>query len=269
MSNWHSSQATNKMSRALQLILITGVLAAFASAADRLYLKDGDYQLVREYQVQEDRVRYYSTERGDWEEIPLEMVDLARTKKEATEQQAVIQQESKLVAEEDAAIRALQEEVAKVPVETGVYYLQGDKLETIKIAEPKIVNNTKRTVLRIIAPVPLPGKSTVELDGLVSPNKVEGHEPQFYFRLADDERFGIAKLTLKKDARVVENLSIMVVQRERLVDEQVQIVPTFKKQAADMLYKIWPEKPLEPGEYALIEYTEGKMNPKIWDFSVK
>jgi hypothetical protein len=36
-----------------------------------------------------------------------------------------------------------------------------------------------------------------------------------------------------------------------------------------MLYKIWPEKPMEPGEYALIEYTEGKMSPKIWDFSVK
>jgi hypothetical protein len=257
------------MKRALQFILIAGFLAAIGSAADRIYLKDGDYQLVREYQIQQDRVRYYSTERGDWEEIPLELVDLDRTRKEAAEQRAVIQQESKIVAEEDAAIRAVQEEVAKVPAETGVYYMRGDKLETIKIAEPKIVNNTKRTVLRLIAPMPLPGKSTVELDGVVSPNKVDGHEPQFYFRLADDERFGIAKLTAKKDARVVENLSIMTVQRERLVDEQVQIVPTFKKQAADLLYKIWPEKPLEPGEYALIEYTEGKMNPKIWDFSVK
>ena len=238
------------MKRATPLALIAGFLAAIASAADRLYLKDGDYQLVREYQVQQDRVRYYSTERGDWEEIPLEMVDLDRTKKEAAEQQAVIQQENKIVAEEDSAIRAMREEVEKVPVETGVYYLHGDKLEPIKIAEPKIVNNTKRTVLKLIAPVPLPGKSTVELDGLVSPNKVDGREPQFYFRLADDERFGIAKLTPKKDARVVENLSVMTVQRERIVDEQVQILPTFKKQAADMLYKIWPEKPLEPGEYA-------------------
>lgn len=257
------------MTRSIQLVLIAGVLAAMASAADRLYLKDGDYQLVREYQVQQDRVRYYSTERGDWEEIPLEMVDLDRTKKEAAQQQAVIQQETKIVAEEDAAIRAMQEEVAKVPAETGVYYLRGDKLEPIKLAEPRIVTNTKRQVLRILAPVPLAGKSTVELDGVTSSNTVDGHEPQFYFRLADDERFGIAKLTLKKDSRVVENLSVMTVQRERLVDEQVQIVPTFKKQAADLLYKIWAEKPLDSGEYALIEYTEGKMNPRIWDFSVK
>jgi hypothetical protein len=40
-------------------------VAAFG-ATSRLYLKDGDYQLIREYQVLADRVRYFSTERGDW-----------------------------------------------------------------------------------------------------------------------------------------------------------------------------------------------------------
>lgn len=240
-----------------------------ASAADRLYLKDGNYQLIREYQVEQDRVRYYSTERSAWEEIPLEMVDLDRTKKELAEQKAAVQQENKIVAEEDAAIRAMQEEIDKVPAETGVYYVRGDKLEAIKIAEPRIVTNTKRQILRVLAPMPLAGKSTVELDGLVSPNKVDGREPQFYFRLADEERFGIVRLTPKKDSRIVENLSVLKVQQDKIVDEKVDLVPTFNKQAADMLYKIWPENPLEPGEYALIEYTEGKMNPKIWDFSVK
>jgi hypothetical protein len=243
--------------------------ATLFGATQRLYLKDGDYQLVREYQIQQDRVRYYSTERGDWEEIPLELVDLDRTRKEAAEQQAVIQQDAKVQAEEDAAVRAAREEVERVPVEPGIYYIHGDKLEPVKLAEPKIAKDTKRTVLKILSPLPLPGKSTIELDGTVSPNKVDGREPQFYFRLSEEERFGIAKLTPKKDSRVVENVSVMTVQKERIVDEQVQIVPTFKKQAADLLYKIWPEKPLEPGEYALIQYTEGKMNPQIWDFSVK
>ena len=257
------------MKRAARFVFIAMLLLATSSAADRLYLKDGNYQLVREYQVQQDRVRYYSTERSDWEEIPLELVDLDRTKKELAEQQATVEKENKIVAEEDAAIRAMQEEIDKVPAETGVYYLRGEKLEPIKIAEPRIVTNTKRQVLRVLAPMPLAGKSTVELDGLVSENKVADREPQFYFRLADDERFGIAKLTLKKESRVVENLSVLKVQQEKIVDEKVEMVPTFNKQAADMLYKIWPEKPLDPGEYALIEYTEGKMNPKIWDFSVK
>jgi len=53
-----------------------------------------------------------------------------------------------------------------------------------------------------------------------------------------------------------------------MVDETIQKIETFKKQEADLLYRIWPIKPLEPGEYALIQYTEGKMNPQIWDFTV-
>ena len=252
--------------RALSVLLLA---AAFAAAADRLYLKDGDYQLVREYQVQQDRVRYYSTERSDWEEIPLELVDLERTKKEATEQQAIAKEANKVVEEENAAIKAERKLIQSIPADPGVYYMRGEKLETIKIAEPKINNDTKRTVLRMLAPIPIAGKVTIELDGLTSANKVDGREPEFFFRLSEEQSFGIAKLTLKKDARVVENASVLQVKQDRIVDEKVDIVPTLKKQEGDLLYKIWPEKALEPGEYALIEYTEGKMMPRIWDFSVK
>ena len=35
------------------------------------------------------------------------------------------------------------------------------------------------------------------------------------------------------------------------------------------LYKIWPAKPLEPGEYAVIEFSEGKLNVQVWDFAYK
>jgi hypothetical protein len=48
------------------------------------------------------------------------------------------------------------------------------------------------------------------------------------------------------------------------------MVPTFQKQlTADNLYKIWPKEKLEPGEYAVVEFTEGKLNMQIWDFAVK
>ena len=41
----------------------------------KLVLTDGSFQIVREYQRQGDRVRYFSTERAEWEEIPDSLVD--------------------------------------------------------------------------------------------------------------------------------------------------------------------------------------------------
>jgi len=52
------------------------------------------------------------------------------------------------------------------------------------------------------------------------------------------------------------------------VVEDLKQVATFKKQVSERTYKIWPEKPLEPGEYALVEYTDGALNLQIWDFGV-
>jgi hypothetical protein len=254
------------MRTAAVLVILTAV--AFG-ATERLYLKDGTYQLTREYQVLQDRVRYYSTERGEWEEIPLELVDLDRSKKEAAERQTQIESDAKAQAEEDAAVRAAREEVQRIPMENGAYYIQGEQLQAIQAAESKIVNNKKRSVLKVLSPLPLvPGKATVELDGEHAALRVTGDRPEFYFRLSDYEQFSIVKLAAKKGARVVENLSIASVQGHRDVDEQQDTVATFKKQEADLLYRIWPEKPLEPGEYALIQFTPGKVDTQIWDFGV-
>src|ERR1700687_5089701 len=107
------------------VILIALAVAAFA-ANGRLYLKDGDYQIVREYQVLADRVRYFSTERGDWEEIPLELVDLDRTKRDAAERQPAVEADAKEQDVEDRAIRAERKEAAQVPMGPGVYYVSGD-----------------------------------------------------------------------------------------------------------------------------------------------
>src|SRR5258706_4130758 len=41
----------------------------------KLILKDGNFQLVREYQRNGDNVRYFSEERHVWEEIPIDTVD--------------------------------------------------------------------------------------------------------------------------------------------------------------------------------------------------
>jgi hypothetical protein len=253
--------------RAAAFLLLT---LAVASAADRLYLKDGTFQLTNQYEVKSDRVRYYSTERGEWEEIPLELVDLDRTKGDLKERETQLAADAKAEAEERAAEKLARQQVAAIPTQVGVYYIRGETTEAVKQAESKVVSNKKRTVLRVLSPVPLvPGKATIEVDGDHAPLRIADIRPEFYFRLSDYERFEIVKLTpTKKDSRIVENLSILQIKEDRMVDEMVQKIETFKKQEADLLYRIWPVKPLELGEYALIQYTEGKMNPQIWDFTV-
>jgi len=243
-------------------------LACFAQAATvRLYLKDGTYHNVREYQKQADRVRYYSTERGDWEEIPLELVDLKRTETEVASREKDRKEEASIADAEEKAERAQRREIERIPMETGVFIVEGEKVTVLKQAESKVVNNKRRSILKAISPVPMiSGKATVELDGLKGPITLTADRPEFYIRLAAEESFQIVRLAPAKTSRVVQKWQIVPVTKE--IVEETDVIETFRHQLADGLYKIWPTKPLTPGEYAVVEYTEGKGNIQVWDFSI-
>ena len=237
------------------------------SATIRLYLKDGSYQLVREYQVQDDRVRFFSTDRGEWEEIPRDLVDLQKTQAEIKAREDEVKESTAAAAAEEKAERDARREVERIPQENGVYLIEENKLTPIKAAESKIVTDKKRTIMKIMSPLPVvSGKATVELDGPHAATGTPNNEPEFYIRLSEDERFAIVRLGEHKGNRVVEKLTVVPVTKENV--EEPDLVDTFRKQEGDGLFKIWPEKPLPPGEYAVIEYTQGKVNMQVWDFFV-
>jgi hypothetical protein len=249
-------------------VVLVFFLAALLLFADtfKLYLKDGGYHIVREYQVLGDRIRYYSTERGDWEEIPKDLVDLDKTERELTAKQDEIKKEARQTDEEEQAERALRREIASIPVNPGTYYEQGNQVKALNMADYKIITDKKRQALKVLSPIPLiPGKASVVIQGEHSKFVVNDDRPQFYFRLAKQERFGIIRLTPKKTVRVVENIAIIPVSKEN-IEEQKQ-VESFQQELASDLYKVWPEKPLTPGEYAVVEYTEGEVQLLIWDFA--
>ena len=94
------------------LLLAFAIGARSLQAQIKLYLKNGTYEIVKSYEVKGDRVRYYSLERSDWEEVPKALVDFDATQRAQQEEKA--QHEKQI---EDA--RELEHERFDVTANTG------------------------------------------------------------------------------------------------------------------------------------------------------
>jgi uncharacterized protein YbdZ (MbtH family) len=127
-----------------------------------------------------------------------------------------------------------------------------------------------RTVLQVLSPVPaaVSGKATLELDGLHSQNIFHNPEQEFYIQLSAEERFGIVKLTPEHGIRIVEKITVVPVSKE-IIEEPIEVQVFRKQMTQDGLYKLWPMKPMAPGEYAVVQYTPSKTNMQVWDFAVE
>jgi hypothetical protein len=150
-----------------------------------------------------------------------------------------------------------------------VYWIDQGNVIALKAADVKVVGDKRRSILKTITPIPIvAGKSTLEVDGRTSQRPIARQMPELYLRILDPERFGIVKCSPGKEgSRIVERWSVVPISKE-LVQERDE-VDVFRYQVGEGLYKVWPQKPMMPGEYAFVQFTEGKGNVQVWDFTIQ
>lgn len=215
--------------RLLQTALLIAVilaaslaLAKLASAqelAHRLILKDGSYQLVTKYETKGDRVRYYSAEREDWEELPASLVDWPATEKFEKDRtgNAPVPEAAELdkeVAEEAVREQAKLPQVAPglhLPEDSGVFLFdsfQGEpQLDEIQQNAADVSHSTKGALLR--QAIPMAGlKQSIEIEGAHAGVQAHVAVPSLYINEeGDPDRPGASNSAAAKSGTKSPNSS--------------------------------------------------------------
>ncbi len=213
MNGW-----TMRLARAAGLALLLAALPAGAqsqkalapkpdapgmSTNHRLILKDGSYQLARQFSIEGDRVRYLSQERGDWEELPADLVDWEATRKWERDHAnpdegdtSPAMKEAAAIDKEEATERAEQTarmpEVAKgleLPDQDGVFALdtfQGTP-ELVEL-KPSDLDMQAKTHHGLSTLNPLAAsRANLELDGAHARVHLHVNDPALYLSLDTDD----------------------------------------------------------------------------------
>jgi len=294
-----------RLSLSLAFVVIA-LLAQATLAQDtprRLILKDGSYQLVTKYEVKGNRVRYFSTEREDWEELPNSLVDWPATEK--YEKDRVAEASSPAAVQLDKELERTEvslPEVApglRIPEDAGVFLLdnfQGEpQLVEINQTAGDINRDTKINIFKG-AMNPVAGlQQTVELEGAHAALQSHVYVPAIYIKLDDApsqpeaeadatrssepqkpqqpqqpagpfDRFLILHVEVKGNKRIVGGVKRQV--SGKVSHEQHAVKTTLNNIKGGWL-KLTPTENLAPGEYALVEMADkGAMNLYVWDFGV-
>ncbi|MGB9072727.1 MAG: hypothetical protein WCC22_08645, partial [Terriglobales bacterium] len=177
------------------LCSLFAVPAPAQTLAKRLILKDGSYQLAAKYEIHGDRVRYYSAERGEWEEVPNSMIDWDATEKyeqgrlHGAPSPEAVQLDKELEAEQKA-FEARSPQVApglRLPEEGGIFlldtYQNQPQLAELQQSGGELNKNTKSNILRAAINPLASAKQTIELPG--DHAKIQSHAavPSIYANL--------------------------------------------------------------------------------------
>lgn len=261
---------------ALLSICCLAAFSAPAAAQIKLYLKDGSYQLVKSYQVEGARVRYYSLDRSQWEEVPASLVDFKATAAAAEgkkqQQEQVLKDAEKGSADTyqlPANTGYLIAPGVRLPQAEGVYAYDGTRVITLIQSQGSIERDKKRVALNMALPGPiLKSRSLVILPGAAAPVRMMNPMPNFYAHFTDGAGADIELLRLKarKNDRVVEGLEARF---GGTPAESRSDIPLKRAQVAPGIYALKLASPLVPGEYAFAEIDQKKLNLDVWDFGIE
>jgi len=260
----------------------------------KLILKDGNFQIVRDYERLGDRVRYMSAERSEWEELPASMVDWEATAKAA---EAQAKESAALVAKVKAQERANQVEAPLdvdaslsvapgvfLPPGEGMFALDGKQLTPLVQVGAGIHTDKKQVFKQIVSPIPIvPGKRNIEIPGARAKVRITTTTPEFYLREAppDPDRTSpiyrssrpgesgpeieLVKAAVKGNVRRLEEIRNLFGQD---ISDVRNVIAMQRWDVAPTVFRFTLSESLPPGEYALAEILPDGMNLFVWDFGV-
>jgi hypothetical protein len=251
---------------------------AAAPARIKLFLKDGSYQMVRSYERQGERVRYYSLERSAWEEIPAALVDWEATRKgEEDARQKLAEIDAKMgeirraqIAEEVDVDASL--EIAPgtfLPDACGLYVLEGKSTRLLAQNMAEVKRDKGRVLTQIIVPVPIiPSRHWARLPGPRSAIRINTPNPEFFIRLEGgrEPELELIRARVKGKMREFASISTWITGDQ---ETNRKLVSVEKWQIARGVFRLTLSESLAPGEYVLAEVIPDEgLNLAVWDFGV-
>jgi hypothetical protein len=243
----------------------------------KLMLTDGSFQLVREYKVEGDRVRYYSLDSSQWEQIPASMVDWDATRKiEAEEAKSDAALVVKVHKQETARAAVPLDIDASLEVAPGIFLPPGDNLFVydgktvvpLPQAETDSRLSMSHKIAQVLVPIPIvPTRHSISMAGAHAKFRISEGRPEFYVRVPSGGQPQLVLIHAKAhgDSRHVENLDQMFGLQEEKRDE----VPMQSWDIARGVYRFTLGQELASGEYAIAVMVQDQGNSLyVWDFGV-
>jgi len=270
------------------LLLCPSPAARAQQLTQRLILKDGSFQSITKYEMQGDRVHYFSAERFEWEDIPTELVDWDATKKYndalSSGKLRIKVVESSEEKEEREKEEANSPEIApglRLPGGGGVFLFdqfQG-KPELAQImqngSEVDKSSDKKKGTLHAVFGSLAGSKQAFELKG--GHAQIQSHVPRPSIYIDIDagsqgeappaDRFRLIRLQRGNDSRIIAAAKLSVTGK---VSQHTNLLPAaLQKVGTGEWMKLTPTEDLPQGEYAVVEMlTPEDMNLYVWDFGV-